>query len=143
MCIFESGICRVAYKPPVFSPQAASLPMSIIIVGVGPAEFDGKCVCVCVCVWGGALQSIYNQYNRGALSLLSLLRCENSDIPHSPQSSIIPILLGNISHVSLCLPCTCISIAASCFSPPTTPASTCRLRRGGYKYFLITSIISM
>lgn len=27
-------------------PQAASLPMSIIIVGVGPAEFDGKCVCM-------------------------------------------------------------------------------------------------
>lgn len=25
------------------SPQAACLPMSIIIVGVGPAEFDGKC----------------------------------------------------------------------------------------------------
>lgn len=24
------------------TPQAASLPMSIIIVGVGPAEFDGK-----------------------------------------------------------------------------------------------------
>lgn len=28
--------------PAVISPQAASLPMSIIIVGVGPAEFDGK-----------------------------------------------------------------------------------------------------
>ncbi len=25
-----------------FSFQAAALPMSIIIVGVGPAEFDGK-----------------------------------------------------------------------------------------------------
>lgn len=24
-------------------PQASSLPMSIIIVGVGPAEFDGEC----------------------------------------------------------------------------------------------------
>ena len=31
--------------PYVFSPQAASLPMSVIIVGVGPAEFDGKSVC--------------------------------------------------------------------------------------------------
>ena len=34
--------------------QAASLPMSIIIVGVGPAEFDGKPgeehVCADVCV---------------------------------------------------------------------------------------------
>lgn len=30
-------------------PQASALPMSIIIVGVGPAEFDGKfAVCVCV-----------------------------------------------------------------------------------------------
>ncbi len=27
----------------VFPVQAASLPLSIIIVGVGPAEFDGKC----------------------------------------------------------------------------------------------------
>lgn len=34
----------LTHTPAVFSPQAASLPMSIIIVGVGPAEFDGKCV---------------------------------------------------------------------------------------------------
>lgn len=27
----------------VIPAQAASLPLSIIIVGVGPAEFDGKC----------------------------------------------------------------------------------------------------
>ena len=55
VCIFELGNSSLAHTPPVFSPQAASLPMSIIIVGVGPAEFDGKCVCVggcvCVCVW--------------------------------------------------------------------------------------------
>lgn len=32
-------------------PQASALPMSIIIVGVGPAEFDGKfVVSVCLCV---------------------------------------------------------------------------------------------
>lgn len=42
---------NLAYTPPVFSPQAASLPMSIIIVGVGPAEFDGKCASVCVAYW--------------------------------------------------------------------------------------------
>lgn len=34
----------------LFPPQAASLPMSIIIVGVGPAEFDGKCVYLSVCL---------------------------------------------------------------------------------------------
>lgn len=33
----------VTWLSPLLSPQAASLPMSIIIVGVGPAEFDGKC----------------------------------------------------------------------------------------------------
>lgn len=33
---------NVCQTPAVMSPQAASLPMSIIIVGVGPAEFDGK-----------------------------------------------------------------------------------------------------
>lgn len=38
------------HAPAVVSPQAASLPMSIIIVGVGPAEFDGKC---CVYVQSG------------------------------------------------------------------------------------------
>lgn len=32
-------ICLFWLPPP---SQAASLPMSIIIVGVGPAEFDGK-----------------------------------------------------------------------------------------------------
>lgn len=43
-----------AYSVSFHSQQAASLPMSIIIVGVGPAEFDGKrgkilCACVCYC----------------------------------------------------------------------------------------------
>lgn len=33
---------NVCQTPAVISPQAASLPMSVIIVGVGPAEFDGK-----------------------------------------------------------------------------------------------------
>lgn len=36
-CVFQP------HTPPLVSPQAASLPMSIIIVGVGPAEFDGMC----------------------------------------------------------------------------------------------------
>lgn len=44
--LFERGNSSLALTPPVVSPQAASLPMSIIIVGVGPAEFDGKSVCV-------------------------------------------------------------------------------------------------
>ena len=38
MCVF---VCVCVCD---FSPQAAALPMSIIIVGVGPAEFDGKCL---------------------------------------------------------------------------------------------------
>lgn len=49
VCVFQWRWSILADTPPVFSPQAASLPMSIIIVGVGPAEFDGKCVRVC---WG-------------------------------------------------------------------------------------------
>lgn len=43
------SVCQ-SHAPAVVSPQAASLPMSIIIVGVGPAEFDGKC---CVYVQSG------------------------------------------------------------------------------------------
>ncbi len=48
--ISEWGNSSLSHIPTVFSPQAASLPMSIIIVGVGPAEFDGKQEFVCVCV---------------------------------------------------------------------------------------------
>ena len=45
-----------------------------------------------------------------------------------------------ISHHPLCSHCCC-SIATSCFSPSTSPASTCKLQRGGYKYLLITPIL--
>lgn len=42
--IFVLESISLAHTPPVSSPQAASLSMSIIIVGVGSAEFDGKCM---------------------------------------------------------------------------------------------------
>lgn len=61
-------ISSLAHTPPVFSPQAASLPMSIIIVGVGPAEFDGKCVHVheSVCM----RETLRYMYRSGQLRLL-------------------------------------------------------------------------
>lgn len=42
----EWGNCNLSRIHSMLLPQAASLPMSVIIVGVGPAEFDGKYLCV-------------------------------------------------------------------------------------------------
>lgn len=72
-------VLRVSSRPSltraVLSPQAASLPMSIIIVGVGPAEFDGKSVCVCLCLIGSVKRECIHGFS--FLLPLALQHCRS------------------------------------------------------------------
>lgn len=93
-CFFPRLWC--AYSVSLHPLQAASLPMSIIIVGVGPAEFDGKQgedhVHVCVCVHAFVCASIYLR------SVILRLHSSSYLASHMVQPFLVQLFFSSLLH---------------------------------------------
>lgn len=90
-------VLSLTFSPPVISLQAASLPMSIIIVGVGPAEFDGKCASV------SDVTAYWSISDMSSAVQSMQLHCENNCNTWNISTQLTPLPPSTVWHVNAVL----------------------------------------